>query len=77
MARGNPLAQQANSCGLALMSARLDRRLGFAHRAVVKQALNGNVQATKVLLDRLLGPPQPLDILERLEQLEARMEAKA
>lgn len=56
------------------MSAVSTDDLALLIERLLKQALGGNVQAAKVLLDRLLGPPQPLDILERIEQLEAAVE---
>ena len=39
-------------------------------------AKGGDVQAAKLLWDRLLGPPVPVDVLERLEALEERIGAR-
>ena len=41
--------------------------------ALLNQAKAGDVAATKELLQRLLGPPVELDLLERLEVLEGRL----
>jgi hypothetical protein len=45
-----------------------------AIRALVDEARAGNVQACRELLDRVLGKPEPIDILERLEELEDALE---
>jgi hypothetical protein len=78
LARGNPLAQRVQLLRTALLEAvSVDDIIEIVERLKRDaKARNGNT-AAKVLLDRVYGPPQPLDILERLEQLEARMEAKA
>jgi hypothetical protein len=41
--------------------------------ALLAQAKAGDVPATKELLQRLLGPPVELDLLERLDRLEQRL----
>jgi predicted ATP-grasp superfamily ATP-dependent carboligase len=47
-------------------------------RAVIQRmlilALEGDVAAARLLLDRLLGPPVPLDLLEEVEALRAELE---
>ncbi|MFT5430184.1 MAG: hypothetical protein ACI9OJ_000857 [Myxococcota bacterium] len=45
-----------------------------AIRALIDQARAGNVVACRELLDRVLGKPEPIDILERLEELEVALE---
>jgi hypothetical protein len=42
-------------------------------RVLVEKALAGDVAAAKVLLERCLGPPVPLDLLERLAALEEHL----
>ena len=41
--------------------------------ALLSRAKAGDVQAAKELLQRLLGPPVELDLLERLAALEQRL----
>jgi len=42
-------------------------------RRLVKQALAGDVAAARTLFDRLLGPCEAADALERLERLEGKL----
>ena len=42
---------------------------------LVQKAKEGSVPAAREVLDRLLGRPEPLDFLERLEQIEAHIRA--
>jgi hypothetical protein len=42
-------------------------------RTLIEQAKSGDVAAAKLLLDRVLGPPVPLDLLERLAALEEHL----
>lgn len=41
--------------------------------SLIGTAKAGDTQAVKVLLDRVLGPSVPLDVLERLERLEPQL----
>jgi hypothetical protein len=43
------------------------------YRKLLALALAGDVQAARLLLDRLLGPPVELDLLERIETLEGQV----
>jgi ribosomal protein L17 len=43
--------------------------------SLVEQAKTGNVPAARELLDRCLGRPEALDLLERLEHVEGLLEA--
>ncbi len=42
-------------------------------RALVKAAKGGDVAAAKVFLDRILGTPLAVDVLERIERLEEEL----
>jgi hypothetical protein len=42
-------------------------------RALVKAAKSGDVAAAKVFLDRVLGTPLAVDVLERIEELEDQL----
>jgi len=45
-------------------------------KRLVEAARGGDVQASKVLLDRCLGQPLPCDVLARLESLEKLLESE-
>ena len=42
--------------------------------ALLKSAKEGDVAAAKELLQRLLGPPESVDLIERLDALEQKLE---
>ena len=44
-------------------------------RTLVRKAIKGDMMAIKIFYDRLLGPPQPHDIMETLEQILAESQA--
>lgn len=74
--RGNPHSKQVNAFRSALLEAVKEKDVKDIVKRLLKQALEGNMAASKILLDRLLGPPVQADILERLERLEAETEQK-
>jgi hypothetical protein len=67
---GNPFARQAASLRSALFDAVTPEDLAAVIRTLVAKAKEGNVPATRELLDRLLGKPEAIDLLDRLAQLE-------
>ena len=42
-------------------------------RALVKAAKSGDVAAARVFLDRIFGTPLAVDVIERIEELEAQL----
>ncbi len=68
---GNPAARQAQQLRFALMTAVTPEDVQRMVRRLVQLAEEGDVQAAKLILDRVLGPPVPLDVEERIAQLEA------
>jgi hypothetical protein len=40
---------------------------------LVERAKTGDVPAAKLVLERILGPALPLDVLERLEAVEGKV----
>jgi hypothetical protein len=44
---------------------------------LLKSAKEGDVAAAKELLQRLLGPPESVDLIERLDALEQKLEEVA
>lgn len=68
--RGNPLAKKAQRLRAELMRSVTTGELREIVKALVKAAVDGDVQAARLLLDRTLGPPIALDYEERLLRLE-------
>ncbi len=68
---GNPAARQAQQLRFALMNAVTPEDVQRMVRRLVQLAEAGDVQAAKLIFDRVLGPPVPLDIEERIAKLEA------
>ena len=70
---GNPLAAHVHALRAALLSAVTPEELAVVCRTLLRQAQSGDVAAAKLLFDRLLGPAQELDLLEHLENVQARL----
>lgn len=70
LAKGNPAARRAQSLRFALMRAVTPAELTEIVKKLIQLAIAGDVQAAKLILDRVLGPAVPIDIEERLAQLE-------
>ena len=68
---GNPYGQKVAQLRSALFLAVSANDLRAVVKKLLQLAKGGDVQAAKVVLDRLLGPPVEVDILERLERLES------
>jgi len=75
-ARGNPLASKAQELRVALLGSVSTTELKLVIKRLVTEAKAGDIAAAKVLLDRLLGPPVAVDLLERIEQIEATLEKR-
>lgn len=70
---GNPHARQVAELRSALLSAVSIDDLLAVIKALVQKAQGGDVQATKLLLDRLLGASEALDVLIRLDALDEQV----
>ena len=68
---GNPFAGRVAKLREAGWKSVKPAEVGRVYRRLLDLALDGDVAAARLLLDRLLGPAVELDILERLEALEA------
>ena len=75
--KGNPHAVRAQKLRSALFEAVSEEDLRAVVQALVTEAKAGNVQAAREVLDRTLGKPEAIDLLVRLEELEASLEARA
>ncbi len=68
---GNPHAAQVAKLRAALLEAVTPEDLRAVVGSLVNAAKGGSVPAARELLERLLGKPVELDLLARLEALEA------
>lgn len=73
LARGNPEAQRVGKLRSKLIRAVSSRDIAEVVEGLVSKAKAGDTAAAKLLLDRVLGPPVALDILERIEQIESTL----
>ena len=69
---GNPLAARSAKIRAALMKAVTVKDIVEIARKLVEKAKGGDLAASKILFDRVLGPPLEIDIAERMEALEER-----
>jgi uncharacterized protein YjcR len=67
---GNPHAAQVAGLRSALLNAITPEKMTAVVEKLIVEALEGNVQAAKEVLERALGKPIEMDLLERLERLE-------
>ena len=71
--RGNPHAQRAQQLRSALFKAVGPADLKKIIKAMIEAAIGGDVQAARLILDRVLGQPVAHDFEERLAQIEDRL----
>lgn len=74
---GNPYAKRVAALREAMLAAVTEEDIGAILAKLVELARSGNVQAAKEVLDRCLGRPLEADLLERIEQLENALAARA
>ena len=67
---GNPFSAQVNKLRSVLIGSVTQKDMRAVVLALVARARDGDVGASKVLLDRIFGPPVSGDLLARIEQLE-------
>src|SRR5689334_4555013 len=73
VAKGNPHARRVAELRSAMLKAVTADDMQTVIAAMLKHAKAGNVPAAKVLLERVLGPPEALDLIGRLDALEQRV----
>jgi len=76
-AHGNPYARSVARLRQALFDSIGPDDLAEVIGALLKSAKEGDVAAAKELLQRLLGPPESVDLMERLDALEQTIEQLA
>ena len=72
---GNPYTRRVAAFRQALMDAVSVSDIGDIARELVSKAKSGDIVAARVLLERLLGKAEALDILARIESLEERLQS--
>ena len=70
-AKGNPHAARVARLRSAALAAVKPSELRAVIRKLLELALAGDVAAAREVLQRTLGPPLEVDILARIEELEA------
>ncbi|HEY7091431.1 MAG TPA: hypothetical protein VH518_25260 [Tepidisphaeraceae bacterium] len=73
-AKGNPFANRVTRLRSALYKAVSPADLHDVLAALLAQAKAGDVASIKELLQRLLGPPESVDLMQRLDALESKLE---
>ncbi len=68
--KGNPYIQRVATLRKALYECVTPEDMRALIDVLKKKALDGDVKAITLLLDRVLGPSVALDVWERLEKLE-------
>ena len=68
---GNPLAGKIGKFRGALIAAVTEDDIREVAQGLIATAKGGDVRAVKELLDRTLGRPVEVDMIDRLEALEA------
>ena len=71
--RGNPLAGRAAKLRAIALEAVTFEDMRTVIKKLVALAKEGDVAAARELLNRVLGPPVELDLLDRLETIETRL----
>lgn len=74
-ARGNPHARRVARLRTALIRAVTPEDVEAVAVALLAKGKDGDVGAARELLQRLLGPPVALDVIERLDAVEQRLAA--
>lgn len=70
--KGNPFAKRAGELRAALFDAVSDDDLRAVIIKLIELAKGGDTQAARLVLDRVLGAPVAVDLLEKIEALEER-----
>ncbi len=68
---GRPPAASVHEHRAALVNAVTPDDIRAVARMLVDRALEGDVAAAKLLMERVFGPPIAADVLERIAELEA------
>ena len=67
---GNPEAARVARLRAAVLEAVTPAQMRRLMKALIEKAINGDVAAARLVLERCIGTPLPVDVLERLSLLE-------
>ncbi|MDD3118912.1 MAG: hypothetical protein PHQ27_07025 [Victivallales bacterium] len=67
---GNPYIRQIAKFRAELLVTVTINDLQEIIKTLIEKAKAGDIQAAKIILDRIFGPPQSIDIMEKLNELE-------
>lgn len=74
LGRGNPLAGRAAKIRAELLRVLSPTEARRIAKRLLEQAKTGDLAAIRELLDRTIGKPATADVLERLDEMEARLQ---
>ena len=74
--KGRPIGSKVDRLRRAMLSAVTPEDISEIIRVLVSLAKSGDLTAAKIVLDRVLGPSVPADLIERLEELESFADAR-
>ena len=72
-ARGNPLAGRAMQLRAELLAVLTPEAIHQVAERLLERALKGNLKAIAETLDRSIGKASQMEVIERVELLEARL----
>lgn len=70
LGKGNPLGQRVQALRVSLVDSVSTDDFAAVTKRLVKEALAGDVQAAKLLFDRVLGPSVAVDLVLQIEAME-------
>ena len=76
LGKGNPLAGRAAKIRAVLLDLMTEERAQILGMTLMVMAANGDLAAIKEIFDRTIGKASQVEILERLEKLEAASAVK-
>ena len=76
IAVGNPLSIRVQELRFSLFSAVTSKDLTSIVKRLIRNAISGDVASAKLLFERIFGPPLNFDIIQRLTELEERLDIR-
>ena len=70
---GNPLGKRIAQLRTAIIEAVSEEDIRRIIQSLVRKAIEGDTHAAAILFERTVGKPVELDVIERLEALEAQL----
>jgi len=70
---GNPLGKRIAQLRTAIIEAVSEEDIRRIVQSLVRKAIEGDTHAAAILFERTVGRPVELDVIERIESLEAQL----